>query len=731
MKTIKAWILFIFILSSLLGQNFSIKGIVVDEKGQAISGANIYLKEIKLGCTSLKDGSFLFKNIPLGQYTLVFSVIGYKEYVIEIDQEIPAAQDLGTIQLDAVPLKSKPIFVTASKYEQNLTDIPASLHVISTNDLNYRNIITIDEALKYTPGINMNGSQVNIRGSNGYSYGVGSRVMMLIDGIPYLTGDTQEANMESIPVNQIERIEILKGSGSALYGSNAIGGVINIISKDIPEEPVLGIKIYGGFYDEPYYDQWKWSDKTRYLEGLKINFSRKINNAGISLFASRDLNDGYKMNDWRRRYHFGGSIQYDLSNTNRIKVSATYMDQKRGHFLFWKDFSNALIPIELGQKVHSKRYHISTVFRHTIDDKSFYKVQAIWYHNQFDDNITSTSFPTGNESKSDFMNCEFQYTKKINKHTVTSGINGSYNSIESSMFGNRFGDGLAVYAQDEISITDKLSTTLGMRYDYFHIDSARSGYQFNPKIGIVYKANQKATFRSSCGTGYRGPSVSEAFTSTMLLNIVPVIPNLDLKPERSISFESGYHHIWSKHFISDLAVFYNEYWDLIEGTFLPSASLEIQFRNVAKAKIYGYELNVNGLIFKDKIGYYLGFTQVEPRDEKKDDYLSFRPRYLLYTGSSYRLNIFRLGVDYRYISRYDRIDLFDSKIYNVTELFPDAEKRGAAHVVDLRLSAGLRFAGKNIRTTFHINNLLQYHYIEIIGAIAPIRNYVLTIDWKF
>jgi iron complex outermembrane receptor protein len=733
MKPLKILAIIIISVIPAFTQQFSISGVIIDENGTPVQGANIFIQGTNLGVSSGDDGKFIIQALTAKELTIVISVIGYRQQQIKITRpESTEGYDLGIIQLQPMPLQAKTIVVTAGKHRQNLSDVPASVSIISKDDFDYRNTVTIDEALKYTPGINMNASQVNIRGSNGYGYGVGSRVMMLVDGIPYLTGDTQEANFESIPVNQIERIEIVKGAGSALYGSNAMGGVINIISKDIAPQLQMGIKMYGGFYEKPYYRQWRWSDRTRYFRGLKINTSRKINNLGLSLLFSRDLNDSYKKNDWKRRYHFGGKLQYDFSASSQLTFSTTYMDQKRGNFIYWESLENALVPnaSQLGQKIHSIRYHISSAFRKTIGDDSFYKISAIWFHNQFGDNITSDSLSPGNKSNSEYVHLEFQYTKKIAKHTITSGASGSYNDVESNMFGKRSGKGIAVYLQDEFALTNQWITTAGVRYDYAEIDSGTCGYQVNPKIGFVFKPSKTGVLRSSCGTGYRAPSVAEAFTSASIIGLT-VIPNPHLEPERSISFELGYNQWWSNHLVSDLALFYNEYWDMIEGTIIP-ATINVQFQNIAKARIYGFEGNLNWQVIPEKIECYLSYTFVEPRNLSTDEYLSFRPRHLIYTGTAFRYDLFKLGFDYRYLSRYERVDLFDNQGgIEISKVINDADKRVSAHVVDLRLSADLIIATKPVRMSLQVNNLFQYHYTDLIASISPIRNYVLTIDWLF
>jgi len=243
-----------------------IEGIVVDSEDQPLSSANIYLQGTVRGAASDEQGYFRINNIPSGQYILVVSVIGYqlKELPLEVSGQ-PVR--VGKIMMEAVALQSHPIVITASRYQQKIQDVPASIGNVSMKDLENRNSVTIDKALQYVSGLTLTGGQLSIRGSSGYSRGVGSRVMMLVDGIPYLTAATREANFVSIPIQQVDRIEIVKGAGSALYGSSALGGVINVINKKIETEPQLSFRTYGGLYAKSYYPEWQWTAATRFLAG--------------------------------------------------------------------------------------------------------------------------------------------------------------------------------------------------------------------------------------------------------------------------------------------------------------------------------------------------------------------------------------------------------------------------------------------------------------------------------
>jgi outer membrane receptor protein involved in Fe transport len=265
-----------------------------------------------------------------------------------------------------------------------------------------------------------------------------------------------------------------------------------------------------------------------------------------------------------------------------------------------------------------------------------------------------------------------------------------------------------------------------MRLDYFDVDSIGSQYQINPKLGLIYKPWSGAALRGSIGRGFRAPSIAEAFTSTVAGGL-RVIPNLDLKPERSFSYEVGVNQIISANAVIDIALFESRFWDLIEGRF--TESVNIQFRNVTKASIKGFEINLNCNIIQNLLNINLGYTFTDPVILAQADsinlpsnrYLPYRPRHLFYTHSGINYKNFNIDVDYRFISRYDKIDEAFALI------IADAEERVSAHIVDFRLSAHVY----KFLISFQINNLLQYHYVDLIGSIAKTRHFILAIEATF
>lgn len=728
----KFFFLVLFIASSLapvLGAEAGqIHGKVVDEDNQPIFGVNVVLKGTVLGSATNNEGYFSISDVPFGDFTIAVYYIGYRELEVQLSMH-EADHDLGTIRLSPSALDTDPIVVTASKYEQRTQDISVSIASLSKKDLSYRNSITVGDALKYVSGVNMNSTQVNIRGSSGYSYSVGSRVLMLLDGVPFITGDTGEINFESIPTHLIQRVEVLKGAGSALYGSNALGGVINVITKDISPRPSLYAKFYGGIYSEPFYEEWKWSDRDRFLNGQQFYYSQKFSTVGVMVGGSRFEDDSYKQNDWRRRYSGDGKLEWEISPYQQLSLSGNYMWQERASFIYWKNLRKALQPPadQLNDRVESRRSYLSGSYHYVLSQDKVLKITSIWYRNQFQDNTEDT----GNRSVSNNVNGDIQFITQIDKHFLTAGATGTTSSVDSDIFGNRYANGAALYLQDEFSWNSQFKTTMGARFDYSDIEELGSDSRINPKFGAVLKPFAGTAMRASFGMGFRAPSLAEAFTTTNISGI-RVIPNTDnLKSERSISMEAGINQLVGNWLAFDVSLFHNDFWDLVEPTFakydIQTGEFLIQFRNITRAQIRGAEFKIDSRYFDNFLNINLGYTYVDPMDLEKNQFLTFRPRHLFYAGGRINLSIFQLGMDYRYISRYDRIDeLFTDPLLRI--FVPDIEKRVEAHIVDLRLASTFRLFSQPFRISFQANNIFQYNYVEAVGLIAPIRNFVVTFE---
>jgi outer membrane receptor for ferrienterochelin and colicins len=694
-----------------------------------LAGANVHIQDTFLGATTDTAGRFLIRGIAVGQHTVVISMVGYARASLTnvfISEEKPATLAVHLIPQD---LETQQVVITASRREQSTKDVPVSISTVSARALSLRVPTTLDDALRYVPGVNLMYDQINIRGSSGYSRGVGTRVLLLFDGLPYLTGDTGEITWETIPIFQIARIEVVKGAGSALYGSSALGGVINVITKDIPDNPQIGFRLYSGMYSNPGYPEWNWSSKSRFNSGGYVSLSDKVGSLRYLLSVARSVDDSYRENDAYHRWDFYVKTIYDLTPTQNLTVVGNLNQRTHGNFYWWKSLREATKPADsqLNGEVWSNRGNVSFAYKEFVSDKLFYNVKGIYYGNLWRDD---SSGRINNVSSSHSFYTEAQVTyASAPANILTTGIAANYDKVTSNLFGTHPGVGAAIFAQDELSLNSAVKLTAGARYDWQRVSILKSGSQLNPKLGVVYTWDHATSFRTSVGTGFRYPAISELYTNVNTgVSILNIVPNPNLHAESSVSYEVGVSHAISDHVLFDGALFENDFKDLIEpGVDTTSNPIAITFANVTKARIRGAELDLKFNVVDKLLQGQLGYTYIDSKDLSTGEVLKFRPRTTLYGSMQVSLGHLVFESDYRYLSRIEAID------ENLVRLAPivDGDERVPIKVFDLRVFYDLSDVNLPVRLGLSVTNVFNYHYVELIGNLSPVRQVSLTVDGLF
>jgi iron complex outermembrane receptor protein len=727
------WMIFFLVGSAAYSQpsGGTIIGVITSsDDASPLVGATVILHNTTRGTSSDASGKFVLRNIPEGKYAVVVSMVGFHRKVVERVEVKLSEETSLLIQLVLSPIQTDAVVVTSNKREQTLEDVPVSMSIVNSRLLEYRSTIAVDDALRYVPGVNVTQSQVNIRGSTGYSRGVGSRVLLLIDGLPLLAGDTGEPIFESVPVFQIDRIEVVKGAGSALYGTSALGGVINVLTKEIPEHPETRWRLYSKLYDSPPYERWKWSDKLRALNAQYISHSERIGDVSFILAGSRLFDDSYREADWTRRYNGYGKIKYDMSPFQSLAVSSNVLWQHRGDYIWWKDLKNALRPADsqLNFSVTSLRINSSVLFKHFVNEKFTYEVKAIHYHSNWRED--SLNVTLANTSKSDVVSAEVQANYSLDElNIMTMGVAVNSDNVSSDIFGTHGGYGGALYLQDELQLSKRLKATLGARLDYQKVASLPSNRQINPKLGLRYQADDQTSFRASVGRGFRAPSIAELFVSTnVTTSAVAIVPSTDLNAEQSWSYEIAGTKNFGDNAVWDVALFQSDFSDLIEaGLDITQNPPVIRFRNVIQARIQGCESTIRTVFFDQLLSLDVNYTYTWPYDMTKKTVLQFRPRHVASVNAVASYKEFMFGTDLRYISRVEAID------DNLVDLAPivDGDLRVPVYVVDFRASTHFHEFGFPLKINFHVNNLFRYSYVELMGNLAPLRNFVLSVEGVF
>jgi outer membrane receptor protein involved in Fe transport len=290
-----------------------------------------------------------------------------------------------------------------------------------------------------------------------------------------------------------------------------------------------------------------------------------------------------------------------------------------------------------------------------------------------------------------------------------------------TIFGKHEGQNVAMYVQRDYSPTERLRFVAGGRFDANHLDGIERVSQFNPKFGMTYSSSEFTTLRFSMGRGFRAPTVAEVYTTTEASGVV-IVPNPNLREERSWSYEIGVTDIVNENLYTDVSLFRNEFWDLIEPTF--RSDRNVHFDNITRARIQGFEAQVNLSLWDKKLFSQVGYTYLFPEDLSKGDILKYRPRHLLYISETLLLKPYQIGVDVRFISKVDRID--DELV--TLGIIPQGDERVPIYVTDIRLGSEWTLGNVSMKTLLQVNNVFNYYYVELIGNIAPLRHYVLTVE---
>lgn len=693
-------------------QTFEITGRVTDPEFTPIPVVNVYLVNTTFGDATDEKGYFQIKNIPAGNYELEISAIGYskKRQKITVDKNIK-------MDFILIPeaIKTDEIIVTAGKYEQKKSELPVSTEIIYGTKLIERNFRNLESAMRFVPGVNMTEDQISIRGSSGYSRGAGARALVTIDGLPFYTGDTGEIVWEMIPTTEIQRVEIVKGAASSLYGSSAIGGVVSAITRDISSYPRTMINAYYGFYDKPYYKEWDWSGEYRPFNGVTVSHSNSFDNFGFNISLTRLEDLSYRRDDFSKKYIGFLKMQYAFNPKSSLIFLVNSFNKRAGNFLYWKDSRNALINSEFvsANRIETNRYLLGLVYKNLLSDQTVFFLKGSYYRNNFSDN----SIPS-NVSTSSLYRLEAQITSGLSKNIIlTSGAEVIPAKVNSTLFANPTSFSAGLYSVADISFDFPLLISIGLRYDYGKLDSLEASGSLSPKIGFNYKLFDNLIFRSSLGTGFRNPTLAEAFTSTSTSGIT-VKPNPKIRPERNLTFEFGVNYSYHSLFEIDFALFQNEYYKMIEASVDPGDGL-IFFDNLLRARIQGFEIGNTLNIIPGILKSGFAYTYLNSKDVEEGTALKYRPKHS-FTGSVEFNNWhFGLGIFFRYQSRVEEIDdeLIDLGIVR------DGNLRVPVYQTDINLSYELISLGLPATVYLNAKNIFNYNYVELVGNLKPIRNF--------
>jgi iron complex outermembrane receptor protein len=736
--------------TNLHAQTGLVRGKVYDaETNELLPGVNILTDSI-YGTSTDSEGGYILE-LEAGEHQLIYRYIGFSEEKLTVQLKVNQTiqrdiyMSVRQIELDAA-------VVTAGKYKQKLSDITVSMAIIQPEFIENTNTVNMADAISKQPGVDIIDGQPSIRGGSGYSYGAGSRVMVLVDGLPMLTADVNEVKWNFLPVENIERVEILKGASSALYGSSALNGVINLITAWPGSKPETKVTLYSGLYMKPQRKEmaWWW-DGLPIFGGASFSTAHKLGNWDLVAGANFHNDPGYRKDDYEKRIRTNLKIRHRSPGIKGLTygLNTNIQWQNTSDFLIWIDADSGAFmqPPESVNPSQALRFNVdpwvsyydSHQNRHSLRTR-FYKV-----YNRFNED------PDKNNG-SDLYFGEYQFYRKINeKLDWTFGINGLYGVTNAELYGDHFNSTIALFTQVDYKIFSRLSASIGLRWEHYTLDHIDTESSPVARAGLNYQVAGHTFLRGSFGQGYRFPSIAEKYISTSVGSL-NIFPNSTLGSETGWSAEIGIKQgikisNWQGYI--DMAGFWTEYQDMIEFTFgvwnddqNPIITLDdIGFKslNVGKARINGIDLSITGTgkVGKVPLTLFAGYTYMNPIDLSSDtlenNILKYRYRHAVKSDAEIKLGRFTTGLTITYTSFMDRIDdAFEATILG-QEIFPGLKQyridndKGAL-IIDYRIAYRL---SDLFKIALLANNLLNNEYMGRPGDIRPPRNVILQVSADF
>ncbi|MBI3004202.1 MAG: TonB-dependent receptor, partial [Ignavibacteriales bacterium] len=464
------------------------------------------------------------------------------------------------------------------------------------------------------------------------------------------------------------------------------------------------------------------------------SIARSSGSVGFLASVSRSVDESYRENDVYHRWNGFTKLKFFLSPTQNITLTGNVLSRSHGNYFWWKSLSEATRPAasQLNGNVDSKRGNLSFAYKEFVSQDFFYSMKGMYFGNFWRDDSAGR---VNNVSASHVFYAEGQGTYQTTSwNTMTFGLAANYDQVNSNIFGDHPGAGAAVYFQDEVRSTEEWKWSFGVRFDWQRVSVLPAASQLSPKIGLVYAPDKETTIRASFGRGFRYPSISELNTDISTgVSSLEILPNRNLREERSTSYEIGATQLLGDDVLLEMAVFQNDYRQLIEPSVKVTEnqdSVFIQFDNVTQARIRGVEAGLKVELFQKQVSGNINYTYTDPQDISdplRNETLKFRPRHLVYSSLQFHHDNVRASFDFRYISRVERIDDLLVRYAPIV----NGNQRVPIKVVDAGMSYDLLEAGIPVRVSLKVKNVLNYHYVELIGNLAPVRTFFITMEGVF
>ena len=652
---------------TVIGQ--TIQGKITDSSsGEPLIGVNILLGA-NSGTASDLDGDYLLQTTE-GKHTILFKFIGYKE--VQKDITLQSGQILSlNVKLQDAALELGTVVVSAGKFEQKIEETTVSMEVIKPSLIENKNTTNIQTAIEQVPGVTITDGQANIRGGSGWSYGAGTRVQVMVDDMPLISGDAGQAQWSLISIENINQVEIIKGASSALYGSSALNGVINIRTAYPASEPETKVNFHHGFYDDAKRESLNWwGSRNQRVYGADFLHKRKVGNLDLVFGGFLLEDEGYRFDEITSRKRVNFNTRYKNKKVDGLSygLNGNFLFNETASAIIWESYDQGFVPMDSAVTTTSGDiFHLDpyiTYINGRNNDKHSLRTR---YMKVINDNSTKDN-DNGQDNQSVTYYTEYQYQKSFDgwKLNWTSGLMNEVVDASAELFnGRNYRVNNAAFTQFDKKFGERLNVSAGGRYEQFSLHS-EMGFEVDGNLteffttgkpvfraGANYQIAKATYLRSSWGQGYRFPSIAELFITTNIGDI-HVYANPSLKPEDGWSSEVAVRQgfqIGAFQGFLDVAAFKMIYDNMMEfsfgpwgetGTGLAGTGLGFKAINIGTTQIKGIEASITGqgkLGPNSTLNILAGYLYNQPTALNYLDVYAEEPYGNYYTSSSNNYNM--------------------------------------------------------------------------------------------
>ncbi|MEJ6589670.1 MAG: TonB-dependent receptor [Crocinitomicaceae bacterium] len=648
-------VLFAGIYFALYSQNDSkVKGLVHDADGQVLLGATvIYRSDISKGTIADENGAYEL-SVPSGNCKLICRYTGMKSDTISFRLKENEIKEVN-FTLYSYIKEFQQVDVKVGKFDKPIEEQTVSMIVLKPELIENKNTRSIETALDQTPGLNILDGEPQIRGGSGFTFGVGSKVAVIVDDMPMLSGDAGRPEWGFIPVENISQIEVIKGAASVLSGSSALSGSINIRTAYPSAKPKTKINVYSGIYSRPSDPNANWSLQAPIIVGANFLHSQMFGNLDVVIGGNINYDHGYigpPITDSLVATVFPDTItnfsENDLvSKRARVNFNVRYRSKKikglnygmNGNFmkmhtnmpLAWLNDSSGLF------RAYPGAIFLQDQFIFNLDPFVNLFTQSNGKHYLRGRILRADNEMSANQSnKATTYYGDYMFKKKYKEFKNLEFVGGLTSTYTNSFANIYIGSGtpnnrifnVSAYSQMETKLKNILNLSVGGRLEYFQLNDSITALKPIFRAGSSLKIYQETYLRASYGQGYRFPTITERFIRTGVGNF-GVFPNQNLLPESSWNAEIGIKQgvkIGGIYGYLDFAGFWQEYQNTIEYMFgiwneltnvqAMGSSAGFMFLNTGDSRVVGIDASFAGFAeFKKhhKMSFLLGYNYIVPK----------------------------------------------------------------------------------------------------------------------